>query len=161
METSRRRAAIYTRISQDRTGAGLGIERQETDCRALAERLGWEIIAVHADNDLSAYSGKPRPGYRALLADLRAGVADAVLVWHTDRLHRSPAELEEYIGVCEPRGVPTMTVKAGPIDLATPAGRMVARQLGAVGRYESEHKSERIKRKMAQKAENGEWLGGK
>jgi site-specific DNA recombinase len=161
METSRRRAAIYTRISQDRTGAGLGIERQEADCRALAEQLGWEIVAVHADNDLSAYSGKPRPGYRALLADLRAGVADAVIVWHTDRLHRSPAELEEYIGVCEPRGVPTMTVKAGPIDLATPAGRMVARQLGAVGRYEVEHMIERQQRARLQAATAGKWGGGR
>src|SRR5829696_8102553 len=138
METLRRRAAIYTRISQDRTGAGFGIERQETDCRALAERLGWEIVAVHADNDLSAYSGKPRPGYRALLADLRAGVADAVVVWHTDRLHRHPSELEEYIQTCEPRGVPTQTVKAGPIDLATPTGRAVARTVGAWARFEVE-----------------------
>src|SRR5215207_1121323 len=161
METSRRRAAIYTRISQDRTGAGLGIERQEADCRALAEQLGWEIVAVHADNDLSAYSGKPRPGYRALLADLRAGVADAVIVWHTDRLHRHPSELEEYIGVCEPRGVPTMTVKAGPIDLATPAGRMVARQLGAVGRYEAEHMIERQQRARLQAATAGKWGGGR
>ena len=89
-EPAGRRAAIYTRISQDREGAGLGVERQEADCRALAERLGWTIVAVHADNDLSAYSGKPRPGYLALLADLRAGAADAVVCWHTDRLHRSP-----------------------------------------------------------------------
>jgi site-specific DNA recombinase len=161
MKTSRRRAAIYTRISQDRTGAGLGVERQETDCRALAEQLEWEVVAVHADNDLSAYSGKPRPGYRALLADLRAGVADAVIIWHTDRLHRHPSELEEYIGVCEPRGVPTMTVKAGPIDLATPAGRMVARQLGAVGRYEVEHMIERQQRARLQAATAGKWGGGR
>src|SRR5215218_9436478 len=151
METSRRRAAVYTRISQDRisqdrTGAGLGVERQETDCRAFAERLGWTIVAVHSDNDVSAYSGKPRPGYRALLADLRAGVADAVVCWHIDRLHRSPTELEEYITVCEPRGVPTQTVKAGPLDLASASGRMVARQLGAVSRFESEHHSERARR---------------
>jgi hypothetical protein len=29
------RAAIYVRISSDRTGAGLGVTRQEEDCRAL------------------------------------------------------------------------------------------------------------------------------
>ena len=92
MEASRR-AAVYVRISRDKEGAGLGVERQEADCRALAEQLGWTIVAVHTDNDLSAYSGKPRPGYAALLADLRAGTADAVVVWHTDRLHRRPVEL--------------------------------------------------------------------
>jgi site-specific DNA recombinase len=158
---SPRRVAPYTRISQDREGAGLGVERQEADCRALADQLGWEIVAVHADNDLSAYSGKPRPGYAALLADLRAGVADAVICWHTDRLHRRPVELEEYIAVCEPRNVPTQTVKAGPVDLATPSGRMVARQLGAVGRYEVEHMVERQQRARLQAATSGRWGGGR
>jgi site-specific DNA recombinase len=162
METPRRRAAIYTRISQDRTGAGLGIERQEADCRQLAQRLGWEIVAVHSDNDLSAYSGKPRPGYRALLADLRGGVADAVICWHTDRLHRHPSELEEYLAVCErPPGIPTQTVKAGELDLITPSGRMVARQLGAVARYEVEHMIERQQRARLQAATAGRWGGGR
>ncbi|MER5688882.1 hypothetical protein [Streptomyces sp. NPDC002205] len=36
----KRRAAIYCRISQDRGGAGLGVARQEEDCRALCARLG-------------------------------------------------------------------------------------------------------------------------
>jgi site-specific DNA recombinase len=156
-----RRAAIYCRISEDRTGAGLGIERQEQDCRALAEQLGWVVVEVFADNDLSAYSGKRRPGYQTLLDALRAGIADAVICWHTDRLHRRPVELEEYIAVCEPRGVPTQTVKAGPIDLATPAGRMVARQLGAVGRYEVEHQIERQVAARLQAVNDGRWTGGR
>jgi site-specific DNA recombinase len=160
-ESAGRRAVIYCRISQDREGAGLGIERQEADCRALADRLGWEVVAVHTDNDLSAYSGKPRPGYEALLADLRAGAADAVVCWHTDRLHRRPVELEDYIAVCEHAGVPTMTVKAGPVDLASPSGRMVARQLGAVARYEVEHMVERQQRARLQAATDGRWSGGR
>jgi DNA invertase Pin-like site-specific DNA recombinase len=158
---SGRRAAIYTRISSDREGAGLGIERQEADCRALADRLGWTVAEVFADNDLSAYSGKRRPGYAALLDALRAGTVDAVVCWHTDRLHRRPVELEDYIAVCEPRGVPTMTVKAGPVDLATPSGRMVARQLGAVGRYEVEHMVERQVAARLQAVADGRWSGGR
>ncbi len=109
---------------------------------------------------MSAYSGKPRPAYRALLDAIRAGKVDAVLTWHSDRLHRSPTELEEWIEVCDPRGVGVHTVKAGPLDLATPAGRMVARQLGAVARYESEHRSERVAAKMLQIAQDGGFLGG-
>jgi hypothetical protein len=71
--------AIYCRISHDHIGAGLGVERQEQDYRELAARLGWTVTAVHTDNDLSAYDGKPRPGYRVLLADLEGGRMDAVL----------------------------------------------------------------------------------
>jgi site-specific DNA recombinase len=85
-----RQAAIYCRISDDREGAGLGVARQEADCRERAKRLGWTVAGLYVDNDFSAYSGKIRPEYRRLLADLRAGVLDAVIAWHTDRLHRSP-----------------------------------------------------------------------
>lgn len=160
MTVEPRRALIYARISQDRVGAGLGVDRQVQDCTELAARLGWTVIDTYRDNDLSAYSGKPRPGYKALLADLEAGRATGVLAFHTDRLHRSPAELEGYIAVCEPRGVVTHTVQAGEIDLATPSGRAVARTLGAWARHESEHKSARIKRQRLQAAEAGQWQGG-
>ncbi|MFG2683127.1 recombinase family protein [Streptomyces sp. NPDC048392] len=154
------RAVIYCRISQDRTGAGLGVDRQREDCEALAERNGWEVLEVYVDNDVSAYSGKLRKGYRQMLADLDEGKATVVIVWHTDRLHRSPTELEEYINLSERRGIATHTVQAGTIDLATPSGRMTARILGAVARQESEHKGHRVARARQQKAMAGEWAGG-
>lgn len=143
-------------------GAGLGVERQESDCRDLAERLGWTIVAVHSDNDMSAYSGKPRPGYLALLDGITAGTVDAVIAWHSDRLHRSPVELETYIGVCTDadRDVPTHCVKAGQVDLATPSGRAIARTLGAWARYEVEHMIERQKAAKAQAAAAGKYRGG-
>lgn len=156
----RTRAVIYLRISQDRTGAHLGVDRQREDCEGLAERNGWDVVETYIDNDLSAYSGKKRPDYRRMLADLDEGTATIVIAWHTDRLHRSPTELEEYIDLSERRGVNTHTCQAGPIDLSTPSGRMTARILGAVARHESEHKGERVARARRQKALNGEWTGG-
>lgn len=154
------RAVVYCRISQDRTGAGLGVERQRQDCEALAERNGWDVVEVYVDNDVSAYSGKKRKGYQRMLADLDQGTATAVIVWHTDRLHRSPLELENYINLCEKRGVSTHTVQAGALDLVTPSGRAQARFMGVVARLESEHKGERVARARQQKALKGEWMGG-
>lgn len=156
----RKSGFVYCRISQDRTGAGLGVERQESDCRKLAESLGIDVAKVFIDNDLSAYSGKPRPAYMEMLSALAEGKAQAVVCWHTDRLHRSPIELEGYIDVSEKRKVTTYAVQAGEIDLSTPSGRAVARTLGAWARYESEHKSERLKRAKQQAREQGRWNGG-
>lgn len=150
-----RRGATYTRISRDPTGEGAGVARQEEDCRSLAASNGVGVVASFSDNDTSAYSGSPRPGYRALLAAIEAGEVDVVLVWHTDRLYRRTKDLEEYISVCQPRNVPTLAVQAGPLDLATPSGRMVARQLAAVGQYESEQKAERQARANLQRAKQG------
>lgn len=154
------RAVIYCRISQDRTGAGLGVDRQRQDCEALAERSGWEVVEVYVDNDVSAFSGKLRKDYRRMLADLEQGTATVVIAWHTDRLHRSPTELEEYIDLSERRGVSTHTCQAGTIDLSSPSGRMTARILGAVARQESEHKGHRVAAARQQKAKAGEWGGG-
>lgn len=154
------RAAIYCRISKDREGAGLGVQRQEQDCREVAQRLGWEVAYVLVDNDISAYSGKLRPKYRELLEVMKSGAVKGVIAWHTDRLHRSPLELEEYIDVSESQGVTTQSVKSGEIDLSTASGRAVARTLGAWARYESEHKSDRITRKKLELAQTGAFSGG-
>jgi site-specific DNA recombinase len=154
-----RRAAIYARISLDRTGAGLGIERQVDDCMALAGVRGYVVDAIYKDNDISAYSGRVRPDYRRLLAAMEADAIDVVVAWHTDRLHRSPRELEEYIAVSEANHVDTVTVQAGELDLGTASGRMVARMLGAAARHESEQKSERVRRSSQQAAEAGKANG--
>ncbi|MGZ6528310.1 MAG: recombinase family protein, partial [Actinomycetota bacterium] len=71
--------------------------RQEADCRDLVARREWAVAGVYVDDDRSAYSGKPRPGYEELIADLKAGRINAVVAWHPDRLHRSPRELEDFI----------------------------------------------------------------
>ncbi|MEL4356526.1 MULTISPECIES: recombinase family protein [unclassified Luteococcus] len=153
------KAAIYTRISRDPTGEKAGVTRQEEDCRAKAAELGHDVVAVYSDNDTSAYSSTPRPGYKALLKAIEDGQVDVVLVWHTDRLYRRTTDLEGYIAVCQPRSVPTIACMAGPLDLATPSGRMVARQLAAVAQYESEQKGERQKRANLQRALQGRHFG--
>ncbi len=85
-----RSAAVYARISQDLEGKGLGVQRQLEDCRKLAKDRGWTIGREYVDNDVSAYSGKTRRGYRQMLDDLANGARDAVIVYNLDRA-ASPA----------------------------------------------------------------------
>lgn len=153
-------AAIYCRISRDRVGAGLGVERQEQDCRKLAQRLGLDVAAVLVDNDISAFSGKKRPAYEQLIAGLKAGTYSTVLAWHPDRLHRSPLELERFIDVIEAAGATVHTVMAGVADLSTASGRLQARMGGIIARHESEQKAERQRRKHLELAEKGLPSGG-
>ncbi|BBX23047.1 site-specific recombinase DNA invertase Pin [Mycolicibacter terrae] len=152
------RAAVYTRISQDTAGQALGVKRQLEDCLALADRLGWEVVAHHDDNDLSAFSGKTRPGFEALLAAMEAGEIGGLLCWHTDRLYRSMKDLERLIEIADARRVQIRTVNGGDLDLSTSAGRMLARILGSVARQESEHKGERQRRANDQAAAAGKWV---
>ena len=153
-------AVTYCRISADKTGAGLGVERQAADCRDLALRLGLGEPEVLTDNDLSAYSGKRRPGYEQLMEGLREGRWSALLVWHVDRLYRSMRDLEDIVDLVNGK-VAVHAVKGGEIDLETPEGRLQARMLGMMARYESEHRSDRVRRALEQNAERGIAHGGR
>jgi DNA invertase Pin-like site-specific DNA recombinase len=154
------RAAIYARISSDRDGTELGVRRQILDCEKLAESKRWTVTDRYVDNDVSAYSGRVRPEYRRLLEDISAGLFDAVLVWHVDRLHRQPKELEEFFDVVDAAGVSRLATATGDVDLATHDGRFMARIQGAVARKESDDKSRRTRRKAEEMAQHGRVSGG-
>lgn len=158
-QTGAVRAAIYTRISDDRTGEQAGVTRQERDCRALCKRRGWVVVDLYCDNDLSATSGKPRPQYVSMIAELEAGNLDAIVAWHTDRLYRVPKELEHLIDLVEQRHFTIATVQSD-LDLSTSDGRAMARVICTFSAKEGDDKSRRLKRKHLELAEQGKVSGG-
>ena len=150
-----RSAAIYARISADVEGTGLGVTRQLEDCRKLAADRGWPVGDEYVDNDVSAFSGKPRREYARMLDDLASGARDAVIVYNLDRLHRRPVELEEFVALCERVGVRDVATVTADIDLGNDDGLFMARIFAAFAAKESGRKSARIRRKMLQNAEQG------
>ncbi|PBC77601.1 DNA invertase Pin-like site-specific DNA recombinase [Streptomyces sp. TLI_235] len=159
-EPAQVRAAIYCRLSSDPTGRAANVQRQEADCRALAKELGWTVVDVHTDNDISAYAGKPRPGYRMLLQGIRTGQVDAVLAWHTDRLYRRLPDLEDLVKAVQERNVMIRTCKAGIIDLSTASGIMTAEIQASVSKHEVAHLIERVKAAKDAAAAKGAYRGG-
>ncbi len=152
---TRRRAALYCRISQDRKHDNLGVARQERACRKLAAARGWEVGGVFVDDDKSAFSGKRRAGYEAMVEAVKAGEVDAIVAWAPDRLTRQPRELEDLIDLLDAHRVEVATHLAGDYDLSTSGGRITARVVGVVARHESETKSERAKLKTDEIARGG------
>nr|WP_248297602.1 recombinase family protein [Streptomyces sp. S1D4-11] len=106
-------------MSGDREGGGLGVKRQEDDCRRLAASLGWKVVEVHVDNDVTAADRRnKRKDYIRMQEDVQSGHIDAVISWHPDRLYRQPAELEDLIIIVEEHKTEIATVKAGDLDLS-------------------------------------------
>jgi DNA invertase Pin-like site-specific DNA recombinase len=96
------------------------------------------VAKVYADDDTRTYRGRPRPAWQQLISDVQMGAIDAVVGWHVDSLTRSPRELEGVVRLADNHGVALATV-TGKVDLSDPAGRLVARMLGAAARYEAKH----------------------
>jgi site-specific DNA recombinase len=150
--TAPTRVIAYARQSKD---AQDGIDRQVEDCTAVAARHGWTVARVIVDNDTSASSRKPRPGYRELLAEIDAGGASVVVLAQAqDRLLRKPIEMEELIDLVERTGAQIMLVRS-VFDLTTAMGRAQARGAAVWARLEVEQKAERQIRAEEQAVEQG------
>ncbi|MET7933805.1 recombinase family protein [Streptomyces sp. NPDC005322] len=136
-------AAIYCRISHANDDDQTGVERQESICREVADRLGLVVDEdrVFVDNNRSAWQRKrKRPGWDALLAEAGEGRVRHVLTYHPDRLMRQPRDLEELLQIADDHDItlhgqgtgaisPTpMTVSSCGSKSRTHAGRVTTRR---------------------------------
>jgi DNA invertase Pin-like site-specific DNA recombinase len=149
------RAAVYGRISEDSAGDARGVARQLDDCRDLAAARGWEVVGEFTDNDVSAFTGKHRPGYAALMAAVEAGEVDRIVVYQTSRLWRSRKERAAAMEQLAEARVGVVAVSGPDLDLATASGRMLAGILGEFDTAESAIKAERVARAAEQRAAEG------
>lgn len=159
---TRKRAVLYLRISDDREGKKLGVERQEQLCRELAERLGVEIVEVYRDNDISA-SGKKmrrRPDYERMLAAARKHQFDMIISYSNSRLTRRVLEHEALIDLAVEHRISYAFVASPSFDLNSADGRMIARILVAADAAEAQRISERVTARSLQRAQSGGNNGG-
>ncbi|MFK0154605.1 recombinase family protein [Streptomyces sp. NPDC090493] len=157
---SPRRMVVYARISDDREGRQNGVDRQERQCRALADKNGDEVVAVFVDDDRSAYSGKPRPDYRKMLAFLRDGHADGAYALAPTRFYRRLDDGLEFFKLIAEKGLEVETVKQGRYDLSTADGRRDALRAAVDAQHEAEQISERVRDAKADSLAKGEYRGG-
>jgi site-specific DNA recombinase len=155
-------AGIYLRISDDREGRELGVTRQREHCTELAERYGIKVYGVYNDNDrgASTRSTKPRPDYKRLVQDARAGAINCIIAYTTGRLTRRPREHEDQIELAEQYGIVFHYVRSPSFDLNSSAGRRIARILAASDAGEAEDISERVADAKRKQASKGLYLGG-
>jgi site-specific DNA recombinase len=156
------RAFKYRRISDDPEGLEAGVTRQDEDIDKLADRLGVEVVDSFMDNDVGAstLSKKPRPDYDRMMEAARAGECDMILAYSNSRLTRRPYEWEDLLQLYATRSVEIHTVVSGSANFATADGRATARTIAAWDAAEAERISERVKRAILQKAEQGKPHGG-
>jgi len=136
-------ALIYTRVSTVEQGEhGVSLAAQLTECRRYAAGQGWVIGGEHRD----VMSGRKdaRPGYQALLAEMRAlraaGKIVAVVAADFDRLGRRPSEILRLHEETEKLGVEIHAPRKG--------GKLTHEFIGAltfVAGIESRNTSARVK----------------
>ncbi|MFC8852928.1 recombinase family protein [Streptomyces sp. NPDC057144] len=152
----------YLRISDDREGKELGVQRQEEDIRTLAEQLGVTLVRIYCDNDISASTNTTeyRPDYEDMMGQLEAGPVRIVLAYTKSRLTRKPEENEWQIKLARQHGAKYFYVRGQGLDLSISANRKMDRIQNALDAGVAEDIQELALRKKLQNAREGKWDGG-
>src|ERR671932_737396 len=104
------RCAIYTRksteygLEQDFNSLHAQREAAEAYVKSQAHE-GWRLIRESFDDGGFSGGSLERPALQRLLAAIRSGLIDIVVVYKVDRLTRSLADFAKLVALFDPEGV--------------------------------------------------------
>ena len=145
------RAALYLRVSGDRQT----VENQRSDVEQLARARGYEML-LYEETESAA---KSRPVFDRMLADVRTGSIQAVVVWALDRLHRSMQGAINDVLELDRLGVRILSVREPWLDTAGPVRSLLVGIFGWVAEQERARLIERTKAGLERARREGKRLG--
>src|SRR6201987_5872061 len=163
-DASRRRCAIYTRKSSEE-----GLEQEFNSLAAQCEACeayirsqrneGWVLVRTRYDDGGFSGGTLERPALQQLIADIRAGRTDIVVVYKVDRLTRSLADFARLVELFDAQGSSFVSVTQ-QFNTTSSMGRLTLNVLLSFAQFEREVTGERIRDKIASSKKKGMWMGG-
>ncbi|WP_423140876.1 recombinase family protein [Parablastomonas sp. CN1-191] len=160
----RRRCAVYTRKSTEegleKTFNSLDAQREACAAYVLSQRHeGWTLLPDVYDDGGFTGGNMDRPGLKQLMADVKAGRVDVVVVYKVDRLTRSLADFAKIVEVLDTAGASFVSVTQA-FNTTSSMGRLTLNVLLSFAQFEREVISERVRDKVAASKAKGMWMGG-
>lgn len=159
------RCAIYTRKSSDeglnQEFNSLDAQRESAEAFIFSQR-GDGLVALPEHYDDGGFSGGnlDRPALERLLADIRGGAVDCVVVYKVDRLSRSLIDFARIIEVFEKHNVSFVSVTQ-QFNTTNSLGRLTLNILLSFAQFEREIIAERTRDKISAARRKGKWTGGR
>jgi DNA invertase Pin-like site-specific DNA recombinase len=145
--------ALYVRVST----ADQTVANQQRELEAVAERHGWEVVEIFADQGVSGAKDR-----RPALDRLRQGIVrkdfDVVAAWSVDRLGRSLQHLLGFLGELKAKSIDLYLHQQG-LDTSTPAGKAMFQMLGVFAEFERAIIVERVHAGLRRARAQGVRLG--
>ncbi|WP_070154941.1 recombinase family protein [Sphingobium phenoxybenzoativorans] len=159
------RCAIYTRKS---TEEGLdqefnSLDAQREACAAYISSQrheGWVMLPDHYDDGGFSGGNMDRPGLKQLLAEVKAGRVDVIVVYKVDRLTRALSDFAKIVEVLDAAGASFVSITQA-FNTTSSMGRLTLNVLLSFAQFEREVISERVRDKISASKRKGMWMGGR
>ena len=147
-------ADIYTRLSKyDPQDPGYSLEIQAYRAKNLVEQQGWDIHQIIEDPDQSGGNSN-RPGFKKLMADIKAERITVVVIHRLDRLYRNLEALLGFLRICQAHRVRLVSVSES-FDSDSWWGRLLMYVLGAFAEIYLRQASERTREAKRRRVKTG------
>ena len=153
------RAAVYIRYSSENQRDGYSIEYQMDECKKFINEQGFVFEKAYIDEAVSGKSANKRNAFFELLADVKNGLYDVVIVYKYSRFARNLMEATLYRQQIEKNGAKLISAMER-IDDSTPEGRMMRNIIMTMDEYYSDNLSTFVQSSMYTAAKSGKYLGG-
>lgn len=149
METTpTKRVALYIRVStQEQALEGHSIQAQEQNGRQFAERMGYEVVEVYADEGISGKSTKNRFAYQRMMNDARNHRFDLLVIWKLTRLGRNMLDVLQTVEELLRYDVGLHSISE-QFDVTTSTGKLMLQLLGSFGEFERNQIAENVQMSM-------------
>jgi site-specific DNA recombinase len=158
------RCAVYTRKSSeeglDMDFNSLDAQRESCEAYIVSQRAeGWTPVSDRYDDGGFSGGNLERPALKRLLAAVKEGKIDVIVVYKIDRLSRSMLDFLNLVELFESHGVTFVSVTQS-FNTKDAMGRMALNILVTFAQFERELIGERIRDKVAASRKRGKWMGG-
>lgn len=133
------------------------IEGQFKECRAYAERMGYNIIGEYRDEHITGTSDN-RADFQRMIEDSNKRVFEAVLVYQLDRFARNRYDSAIYKNKLKKNGVRVLSARENISDDAS--GVLMEAVLEGMAEYYSVELGQKVERGMKINASKHLYIGG-
>jgi DNA invertase Pin-like site-specific DNA recombinase len=138
---------------------GQTVENQRRELQEVADRSGWEVVAVYQDDGISGTKGRDRrPQFDRMLKDATRRKFNMIAAWSLDRLGRSLQDLVGFLAEIRAAGVDLFLHKQA-LDTSTAAGKAMFGMVGVFAEFEADIIKERVNAGLARARAQGKKLG--
>lgn len=157
------KCAVYIRKSTEK---GLdqnfnSLHNQEEACKnyILSQAFNnWEYYKTFEDAAISGGTTN-RPALQQMMAEIKAGKIQTVIVYKVDRLSRTIVDFHNIMKILEEYDCNFVSITQS-FDTSNSMGKLTLNMLLSFAQFEREVSAERVRDKVASSKQKGYWMGG-
>ena len=152
------RAVLYIRVSSEDQLKGHSVDSQKDIGTTFIAAQKWQLVRTFTEPEGVSATNDQRQEFQKMIAELRTGIADVIVVWKIDRFSRNTIHNLTYLKEFTDRKIVYCSI-VEQLDFTTPEGELMFTTFAGYAHYYSRELSRKTKIGKHTRAKKGLYNG--